>query len=446
MRNVLHYKKPAFWITLLASIGVLAVTVGFAATRTQATPLLALIPEINEEPDKGLTAAVTDEQTLKLLPWANVPQKSDWPVRDMCFDRITFGSDREQIIYRMGREPDAEEASEDGTVLFYSDPGILFTPQEGEESTILPGTAYSVTFYLDGSDGVFRIDFEGGSESVCEMTGLEQGNGKLSGVLMQYGGPNEVTTERGGDSYMLWYYRPDDTDMRMWFEVEANELTGRMGIVIVSSAETETAAGNIIPLYTAQLIHDGSVQTIILDTSRIAEFVYDLRVEDADGRTLWQAEASLPHAGWNTLLLTRIDGKDYLMQYNPTTYQGYSTYSFRVFYLNKDGGEVVYDKGEVAFSLNPPGEADYFRKHDIAPVKAFFQHVNRYLPASELLLNTDAHVAERLPENQRGGFYGTADAPVKLREYFYRNADMTLDEQMDLFVNDYIEAFGELED
>jgi hypothetical protein len=134
------------------------------------------------------------------------------------------------------------------------------------------------------------------------------------------------------------------------------------------------------------------------------------------------------------------------MQYNPTTYQGYSTYSFRVFSLNKDGGEIIYDQGEVAFNLNPPGEVDYFRKHDIAPVKAFFQHINQYLPASELLLNTDAYITERLPENKRGSFYGTADAPVTLREYFYGNADMTLDAQMDLFVKDYTEAFGELED
>ena len=115
----------------------------------------------------------------------------------------------------------------------------------------------------------------------------------------------------------------------------------------------------------------------MLDTSRVAEERrYILRVVDKNGKTIWETDAGLPHVGWNSVFLTRVNDKDYLMQYNPCTYQGTSTYSFRVFSLDKNGVEVLLHKDEVSFSQNPPGGTNYFRKRDIEPVKAFFEHIN----------------------------------------------------------------------
>jgi hypothetical protein len=186
------------------------------------------------------------DRARESLPWTDLAPKNDWPVHAMAFDRITFGSDREHVVYRMGREPNAEDAenarnAEDTPagerVLYYHEPPVMYTPREGGSPREVPGSAYDVTFYIDGEDcvnnkqlyGVYRIDIAGGNAAAFEMTTGEGGGGRLSDVLDQYGGPDAV--EREGDSYILWYCRPDDPDKRMWFEVKDGELTYRMGMV-----------------------------------------------------------------------------------------------------------------------------------------------------------------------------------------------------------------------
>lgn len=160
-------------------------------------------------------------------PWTTAAQKPDWPVRDMTFADVTFGSGREWVTYRMGREPDTEDTLDGEAILFYHVEPAYVHPENGEPHSI-PGSGYDVTFYLQ-DDGVYRIDLSGESGSGFEMTGREQGDGTLAGVLAQYGGPNAV--DRDGDRYTLWYYSPQDADNRLWFEAENGELTYRMGIV-----------------------------------------------------------------------------------------------------------------------------------------------------------------------------------------------------------------------
>jgi len=204
----------------------------------------------------------------------------------------------------------------------------------------------------------------------------------------------------------------------------------------------------IIPLYTAQLVHDGSLQTIEIDASNTeAGQYYTLRVIGAGGKIIWQADAGFAHAGWNSIFLARINGKEYLMQYNPYMIQGSGSYSFRVFSLGKEGNEIVLDKDEVDFGTNPPGVYGHFRKQDIEPVKTFYNHVNQYLANSELLLNTDDHIAELIPEENRGRKHGTHEDPIAgLQDYFYMGADLTIDEQLDLFVYHYYDENDDLED
>lgn len=213
-KRMLRYKKPALWIGAAVMTAVIAAAVGFAADRAQES-----------------------------LPWTDLAQKNDWPVYAMAFDRITFGSDRKQVVYRMGREPDGENArnAEDAPagerILYYHVPPVMYTPPEGGAPGEVPGSAYDVTFYIDGEDcvnkkqlyGVYRIDIAGGNAAAFEMTAREEGGGRLSDVLDQYGGPDAVESE--GDGYILWYCRPDDPDKRMWFEVKDGELTYRMGMV-----------------------------------------------------------------------------------------------------------------------------------------------------------------------------------------------------------------------
>ena len=206
-----------------------------------------------------------------------------------------------------------------------------------------------------------------------------------------------------------------------------------------------------IPLYSARLVHDGSVQTIELEFIELG-YAYRLSVKDKEGKILWQADAATPHPGWNTLFLTRIGNKEYLAEYNPVMYHGICTYRFRVFSLTSDGEEILLDTGEVDFSINPPfgpfvATKDHFRKQDIEPIKEFYKRLNQYLSDSVLLLNTDENVNNLLPEEYRGRVYGTQEEPITgVGAVFYSSVDLSIDEQMDLFIEDYIRDYGVMEE
>ncbi|MDR1134668.1 MAG: M56 family metallopeptidase [Clostridiales Family XIII bacterium] len=254
IKNVLNFRRPSRVIVAVSVVLTLILGVGFAMNRAQDSP-----------------------------PWTNVPQKFDWPVRDMTFDRITFGGDRELIVYRMGKEPDSETIYSDGSsvISYYRSPqyGAELKTELAELETEfmdLPGSDIYVKFYLNnpeiiekkGISGVWRIDVVGR----CEMAGRssEEADGTLSGLLAQYGRPNAV--ERGSDNYIIWYLRPDDNNKRMWFEVKENELTYRMGIVCSYDDENEARAWEA-----------GKWYAIPIEDRRLTGLSMDIYLSDENG-------------------------------------------------------------------------------------------------------------------------------------------------------------------
>ena len=231
IKNTLRYKKPSLWISIAAVAAVVAVTVGFAATRTQETQ-----------------------------PWEGVPQRNNWREESMHFNRITFGSERDYIAARMGDGPESEIYTDTPEVHYYIPP-VIFNSETGEESEV-PDSDYDIMFYFDnpsiiekkGLHGIWRIDLIGNGE----MAGVSGDDaGTLAGVLREYGGPNEV--ERNGNIYTLWYFSPDDSDKRMWFEVENGELNRRMGIVCVCEGDGISANQAVQQLVGSIVYTDGQI-------------------------------------------------------------------------------------------------------------------------------------------------------------------------------------------
>lgn len=230
IRHVLHYRRPAFWVSLAALLAVVMVTAVFAMERP-VLPESAAQGEIQlPETDLELEpAAELEAEPQEVHLWTNVPVRDDWSAEDMNFNRITFGSERDYLIMRMW-EPDREEALPDGGSRLEFDVPPTRMSVNGGEWEELPDTGGHVSFVLDADQRVIRIDTDMG----CEMTGKDQPEGSLAGVLAHYGGPNEV--EQVEDRYLLWYYLPEHPEQRMWFEVYEEELTMRMGILQVSSS------------------------------------------------------------------------------------------------------------------------------------------------------------------------------------------------------------------
>lgn len=137
---------------------------------------------------------------------------------------------------------------------------------------------------------------------------------------------------------------------------------------------------------------DGATETAALASHTGEVPWYELLVKRADGTVLWQAEAYPVHSGYGTYFACRLEGRDYLLQYAPTMYQGCATYSYRLFSLDSGGEPVTEREGNVSFDLNW-GSPDH-QPFDPERMADFLEEVNGLLSGGRLLLNTDPDLAD----------------------------------------------------
>lgn len=118
-----------------------------------------------------------------------------------------------------------------------------------------------------------------------------------------------------------------------------------------------------------------------------------------NGARIFYEEGAYVHMGWNALFLCTLEGKDYLLRYNPTMNQGSGVYSYALFSL-EGGHETVIKSNEVTVDLNFGYFYPEFKEkdpyfglpsHEFDPdaIAAFMEEVNGYLAHSRQLLNTD---------------------------------------------------------
>ena len=139
--------------------------------------------------------------------------------------------------------------------------------------------------------------------------------------------------------------------------------------------------GGATELTRADLNGDG-IEEVISYTGTSTQEPYRLRVSDQSGEELWSAELGLAHAGWSSYFLYRDSVKTALLCYEPTMYQGESSYSYRLFLLS--GSETTtLAQNSVSFSINPDSTDPW-----PAEAQKFADEVNRLLDQSELLFST----------------------------------------------------------
>lgn len=112
-----------------------------------------------------------------------------------------------------------------------------------------------------------------------------------------------------------------------------------------------------------------------------------LQVRTADSRSYWSRSLHTVHPGWGSYFACRVDGEDCLLRYTPTMYQGFATYSYELFSLDRTGEEQLIREGSVDFDVNfgsPMHEG-----FDSKAIAAFLEEVHRLLEDSELLVTTE---------------------------------------------------------
>lgn len=135
----------------------------------------------------------------------------------------------------------------------------------------------------------------------------------------------------------------------------------------------------------ADLTNDGINEKIVVDLSAAGETQeIILKIMNADGKTIWKESAGIPHAGWNSVYLCTVDGRNFLLRYNPYMNQGWGSYSYELFSIDDEGTENTVDEGEVSFDIT--GRTGEF---DIEKMVSFYNKINEYLDKSILLLSTE---------------------------------------------------------
>lgn len=94
--------------------------------------------------------------------------------------------------------------------------------------------------------------------------------------------------------------------------------------------------------------HDGMPETTELVTVLTPETDYYpawyiLQVIRQDGVELWSAGAHPSHAGWTSVFACKIDGEDYLLQYEPEMYQGWAEYAYELWAFDGNGQAYTSD-------------------------------------------------------------------------------------------------------
>lgn len=145
--------------------------------------------------------------------------------------------------------------------------------------------------------------------------------------------------------------------------------------------------------------HDGETDTVELATTydhmedeKKAVGQYVLTVRKADGTKLWSTSAHWAHPGWTSVFACKVDGQDYLLQYEPEMWQGWAEYSYKLFYpyivspVTGERQEQILRESCLVWDNNFRMEGHHF---DAAELADFLEEVHGYLDDSTLLLSTE---------------------------------------------------------
>lgn len=144
--------------------------------------------------------------------------------------------------------------------------------------------------------------------------------------------------------------------------------------------------------------HDGEPETVELVTlldweeGRSTAAWYELRIQQADGTDLWSTSAHCSHPGWTSVFACKVDGQDYLLQYEPEVWQGWAEYSYKLFYpyivspVTGERQEQILRESCLVWDNNFRMEGHHF---DAAELADFLWEVRGYIAESTLLLSTE---------------------------------------------------------
>ena len=214
-----------------------------------------------------------------------------------------------------------------------------------------------------------------------------------------------------GLSYLIFTGEGDSrTATPLWIQAEIGSVGFRNAVLDALEAvglSADERYENADSIYG----EDGGMRATDLDRDGVPERVQICDIV-ADGRAvgqrveLWEGENLLfseegyfVHPGYNALFLCKEYGREYLLRYHPTMYQGRCSYSFQLFTLSQTGEEITAREGTVEFDIN--FQSTLHEKFFPEGIADFMDVVNTLLSGSVQLLNTDEYLADTFEKEGR---------------------------------------------
>ena len=201
-------------------------------------------------------------------------------------------------------------------------------------------------------------------------------------------GQNELTAE-------LFFSYEQEGDRRSYDTLKYAEIAGEIcGYPPAPDTQDE-------PAVTALEWTPDLNRNSIPEELRLTELDGGLRLDILEnGTVIHSEEGYFAHAGYTSIFLCTLEGKDYLLFYFPTMYHGECSYSYQLVSLEK-GAPTTVRENSIAFTINldhPLFPDPHFDPEEIA---AFMDEINDLLARSVQLLNTDADLAGTFQEAGR---------------------------------------------
>ena len=261
----------------------------------------------------------------------------------------------------------------------------------------------------------------------CDLTGdglpelcttLSWGSGMIDTrvLVYDYGEGTGYTMEsRGTYDYALRY---NDEEGLLYVDVtpygeDTVTTSGPLAFgdgclqILDSSLEWEGGGRTMLLPGDYDFDQDGTPEMVELITYFGEGTYYELRVTGADGKQLWSGEAYPVHPGYNSIFACRLEDGDYLLQYHPTMYQGYATYTYELFSLDKSGNPVTKQENSVSFDVN--WGTPMHESFDAEAVADFMDELNGLLAQSKLLVTTDTALEGMDPDHPQDNLWWLQD-------------------------------------
>ena len=435
IRNLANWRKPAFWVVLVAVIACIALAVGLMTNPAEDdTPdpaedgyflLIGADGVASIEitgPNTSGGAVNADGSVIKKGEKVWLEQLQG--VTDLRGYSITALGKNGEILYALSIP---EGATNDEVVNLVGSDGWLLAPTGFElvldvDDTSRPSAQIEVLDF-EINDVYFtydskQFDLSERDSQINEITDcfqigkylvLEGHTGPKHNVYCVFNTDTQTFEKDIMGANLTWYNNDINTAVYSYwsqvftydgrclasyeldeseyiYSLEYSEDGAQIQALIVSNAEderTEIVSPNVCIAAYSDLNHNRISEQIVIRTVAPGQ-VYELAVME-NGEEIWKTEASPAHVGWNTIMIFSKDGQDYLVQYTPSMFQGVGSYTCTVFSL-EGNKQTVTKEWSVEFEVEP---GDPVEVTETAEMTRFAREVGILLRNCYVLLSTE---------------------------------------------------------